>query len=65
MPDSAGVPARQDSLATALGVTFVNVVPGPYHITVQRLGYRPQTVAARLRIGYMDTLEVTLGYAYP
>ena len=65
VPDTGGVPAREDSLDTASLVTFGDVVPGPYHVAAQRLGYRPQTVAARLRVGYVDTLEFTLAYAFP
>ena len=66
MPDTAaGIPAREDTLTAGLVVSFVNEVPGPYHVTVQRLGYRPQTVAARLRKGYIDTVEVTLAFAFP
>jgi hypothetical protein len=65
VPDAAGRPPREDSLTTGLVVSFVNEVPGPYHVTVQRLGYRPQTVAAQLRMGYVDTVEVTLASAFP
>lgn len=65
VPGKGRALALVDSLGTASVVTFVDLVPGPYRVTAQRLGYRPQSVAATLRVGYVDTLELTLASVFP